>query len=263
MALEYFKERFSAMLSTPAPGTLFLDFDGVICDSLEECFRSSWLTAAGVPITAQAPPDPPFDAAYRARFNACRPFIRSGEDYLVVHEWAARGEVPPSQKAFDGSLDEKGPAQLEQMKKRLYAARDALLIHHRSLWLGWNPLYPGMSVALAAAADNPAVWILSTKKAEFIVEILAHCGVEWPLSRTLYTGTSRKLDLIDQKVGRAPAVLIDDQIDHLDFSHPSCRCFLARWGYIAPGAADRAAAGLDLAAATEMIRTFPRPRPAV
>ena len=44
----------------------------------------------------------------------------------------------------------------------------------------------------------------------------------------------------------APSVLIDDQIDHLDFSHPTCRCYLALWGYLPPGAKERARAALTL-----------------
>lgn len=250
------------MRDSSPPAFLFLDFDGVICNSLEECYRSSWLTGASIPITETPPPNPPFDAAYRKRFDACRPFIRSGEDYLVVHEWAARGEVPGDQAAFDRSLEAKGPAALSELKQRLYAVRDELLARHRNLWLGWNPLYPGMAQALALQAANPAVWVLSTKKAEFIVEILAHHGVRWPLERTLYTGPRRKLDLIQERVGAQPAMLIDDQVDHLAFDHPSCRCYLALWGYVSPGAPEKAAEHLTLGQALEVISSFPSPRPA-
>jgi phosphoglycolate phosphatase-like HAD superfamily hydrolase len=249
------------MRSDLSPAVLFLDFDGVICDSLEECFRSSWLTGAGIPVSAALPPDPPFDAAYRARFDACRPFIRSGEDYLVVHEWAARGQVPANQAAFDATLAQKGPQELAHLKQRLYAVRDALLEKHHTRWLGWNPLYPGMAGALAAQASNPDVWILSTKKAEFIVEILNHHGVNWPLGRTIYTGTRRKLDIIAERVGSRPSALIDDQVDHLDFAHPSCRCALALWGYVAPGAAENAPDSLTLDKAVELIASFPTRRP--
>jgi len=242
-----------------SPTTLFLDFDGVICDSLEECFRSSWLTGEGVEVNANLPPDPPFDASYRSRFNACRPFIRSGEDYLVVHEWAAQGRVPADQAEFDESLNAKGPAVLAELKRRLYAVREALLERHHALWLSWNPLYAGMGEVLGAQAANPAVWILSTKKAEFIGEILSHHGVSWPAARTVYTGTQKKLDLIESLLGNQPSRLIDDQVDHLDFGHPSCHCDLALWGYVAPGASTKAGSALTLPQALEVIRSFPSP----
>jgi len=246
--------------SWPEPEALFLDFDGVLCDSLEECYHSSWLALSGTPVTADRPPEPPFDAAYRARFDAARPFVRSGEDYLVVHQWAASGRVPPDQGAFDADLGARGPGALADLKARLYQVREALLAQHRDLWLSWNPLFAGVAEALAAQRDNPNVWVLSTKKAEFIVEILHKHGAAWPLDRTLYTGPRKKLDLIAERVGARPSVLVDDQIDHLDFDHPSCRCRLALWGYLAPGSAAAAADSIELAAFLELIRSFPRAR---
>jgi phosphoglycolate phosphatase-like HAD superfamily hydrolase len=244
------------MRPSPQAQVLYLDFDGVLCDSLEECFRSSWLARSGIPIGPQTPPDPPFDAAYRRQFDACRPFIRSGEDYLVVHEWAARGAVPSSQADFDASLASHGPDVMAVLKTKLYATRDALLAHHLDLWLSWNPLYDGIAEVLAAQAQNDSVWILSTKKAEFIGQILAHHGVPWPLERTLYTGTRKKLAIIDERSPAMPSALIDDQVDHLDFDHPRCQCYLALWGYVPPGAAAQARAALTLPQALDLISSF-------
>jgi phosphoglycolate phosphatase-like HAD superfamily hydrolase len=241
-----------------SPVALFLDFDGVICNSLEECYRSSWLTLTEVSIDETTPPDPPFDSAYRSRFNACRPFIRSGEDYLVAHEWAARGLVPNDQTAFDRSLEEKGPQVLTQLKAKLYRVRDDLLARHRSLWLSWNPLYEGIAEALKSQLDNPEVRILSTKKAEFIVEILEQHGVAWPLERTLYTGSRKKLDIVAEMASGQKSILIDDQVDHLTFSDPQCHCYLALWGYVDPEAVIRARETLTLAQAHDLISLFPR-----
>lgn len=248
------------MRSNPRSDILFLDFDGVLCDSLEECFRSSWLAGAGVSVGAGLPPEPPFDRPYRERFNACRPFIRSGEDYLVVHEWTARGAVPGSQAEFDASLAAHGPEAMGRKKDRLYAVRDQLLAYHRKLWLSWNPLYRGIAGALGSQVSNPDVWILSTKKAEFITEILAFHGVAWPPERTIYTGPRKKLDIIGASFPNRRAILIDDQVDHLDFGHPLCRCYLALWGYVAPGAQDRAGASLTLDQAVDRISSFPSVR---
>lgn len=235
---------------------LFIDFDGVICDSLEECFLSSWLALQGVGVGSDRPPEPSFDDEYRRLFRAARPYVRSGEDYLVVHGWAATGRVPASQDEFDADLEARGVETMAELKRRLYATREALLAHHRDLWLSWNPLYPGMAQALAAQASNPNVWILSTKKAEFIEQILGSQGVGWPLERTIYTGPRKKLEIIDADFG-GPSALIDDQIDHLDFGHPRCRCLLALWGYAPVGAEGRARESLSLSEGLDWIKTFP------
>lgn len=243
-----------------APEVLFLDFDGVICDSLEECLRSSWFAANGIAVGPDVPPDPPVDGDYRARFRACRPYIRSGEDYLVVHEWAAAGRVPADQAEFDRSLAAKGEAAMARAKQALYAVREDLLSRHRSLWLSWNPLYPGMAHALRGPASRSDCLILSTKKAAFIAEILRAEGLDWPLSRIHTTGPRAKLDMVAELAGPRPALLLDDQIEHLDFGHPTCRCVLALWGYVTPATAAAAADRLDLAAGLDLLRTFPGPR---
>jgi len=249
------------MRSFPPADTLYLDFDGVLCDSLEECYRSSWLAREGIAVGKPLPPEPPADPEYRARFRACRPFVRSGEDYLVVHDWAARGAVPHDQAEFDASLTARGPEQMARLKDRLYAVREQLLEQHRGLWLSWNPLYAGIGEALRSQADNPAVWILSTKKAEFITEILRKQEVSWPADRTVYTGPRRKLDLIAELNRGKTAVLVDDQIDHLDFASATVSCYLALWGYVSPGAADRAGAAMDLAEAAAAVTSFRGRRP--
>lgn len=246
------------MRFSQAPVALFLDFDGVICNSLEECYRSSWLALAAIPVGAALPPEPPSDSGYRSRFDACRPFVRSGEDYLVAHEWAAAGKVPADQAAFDGTLNTKGSQELAELKRRLYAVREDLLSRHRSLWLSWNPLYEGIATALKAQVENSGVWILSTKKAEFIAEILAFNGVKWPLNRTLYTGTRKKLDMVAELSPEQTSVLIDDQVDHLDFTDPLCRCYLASWGYVTAKTVSETPRTLSLPEAIELISLFPR-----
>lgn len=238
------------------PRWLFLDFDGVICDSLEECFQSSWLSDKAPAIGGAIPPPAPSDIAYRAAFRACRPFVRSGEDYVVLHRLIASGKAPESQAEFDAALSRVGPEGLAAIKAGLYAVRESLLELHRDLWLGWNPLYPGMAGALNRLASNPRARILSTKKAEFIAEILAHQGVLWPAERIIYSGKERKLDIVGRMAGGDPSILIDDQVEHLDFAHPSCSCYAALWGYVTLTAISESTPRLELGQALELMREF-------
>jgi hypothetical protein len=235
---------------------LFLDFDGVICDSLEECFQSSYLVDNAPDIGDERPPAAPDDAAYRAAFRACRPFIRSGEDYVVLHRLIAAGNAPQSQAEFDRALALVGQESLAEIKRGLYAVRESLLGLHRELWLGWNPLYDGMAVALNGIAGNARVRILSTKKAEFIAQILAHQKVEWPADRIIYSGKERKLDIVGRIAGAERSVLIDDQVEHLDFAHPSCACYAALWGYVTKSAIRESTPALSLEQALIFLRNF-------
>ncbi len=205
---------------------LFLDFDGVICDSLPECYQTSSR------LLPEFNPGPD----YASRFRAGRVYIRSGEDYVALHKMLREGRDPRSQQEFDAVLADLGPETMRRYKQDLYQLREAYLKEDPETWLGWNPLYEGMDVSLNAVREDPKVWILSTKKAEFIAEILSHHGVVWPLERIRYTDGKTKLSWIEQIAKGQPSELIDDQIDHLDFSHPTCTCRLALWGYASPEA---------------------------
>ena len=224
---------------------LFLDFDGVLCDSLEECFRSSWLALKGYQAGDELPLEIPVPADYRIRFRAARPYIRSGEDYLLLHQLLAEGRDPGSQKDFDKAQERAGKPVMDDYRSRIYAVRDDLLANHRQTWLGWNPLFAGVGAMLRQLGCGN-VWILSTKKASFIAGILVHHGVDWPVDRIVCSGDRKKLDWIADIAHGAPSVLLDDQIDHLDFQHASCRCLLARWGYVLPGENAQSVPGVDL-----------------
>ena len=216
------------------PNWLFLDFDGVLCDSLEECLRSSWLALSRVAIGPATPPEPPFDAEYRRAFLGCRPFVRSGEDYLVLHSLVQQGRGPRSQAEFDLELGRLGRPALDGLKTRLYQVREEMLNRHRSLWLSWNPLFAGIREVLQSLEAHPRAWILSTKKASFIQEILSYQGIVWPIERIQYSGSESKLGFVESLTNGGPSLLVDDQIDHLNFHHPTCLCALALWGYVDP-----------------------------
>lgn len=245
-----------AVNSDDLPSWLFLDFDGVLCDSLEECYQSSRLAEEGALISQAQLPADSRDDGYRGRFRSARPFVRSGEDYVVLHRLLERGRDPASQADFDQALAEVGTKELADIKRRLYLVRDALLEYHRRLWLGWNPLYPGMADALGRVVADDRVFIVSTKRASFIEEILAFNDVGWPASRILYSGSERKLAIVERVAGAERSMLVDDQVDHLDFSHQSCESRLALWGYVTPGATVAAVPGISLPDCLRLLERF-------
>jgi hypothetical protein len=88
-----------------------IDFDGVICDSLAECYLSS-AYALGLSIDLR---NLMVDPIYRS-FQKCRPFVRSGEDYIMIQHWLHQGrKLPADQKEFD-SLRQESKSHLAQYK---------------------------------------------------------------------------------------------------------------------------------------------------
>jgi phosphoglycolate phosphatase-like HAD superfamily hydrolase len=216
---------------------VFLDFDGVLCDSLPECLVSSWTAFYGL-LKGQLPDRVPL--ALRATFYQLRPYVRSGEDYVLLQELAEAGTSVHSQQDFDAQLRRRGSNTMQKYKQLIYQARSELLRTDRSYWIGLNRIYPFLLPHLTSWARNPCLHILSTKEASYILEILAAHGVRIDSSRVLHCGAQEKPRLITATARRlksARALWIDDQVDHLcsgteQFRDLDVYPCLASWGYV-------------------------------
>lgn len=222
-----------------APGVqtlLVLDFDGVICDSVDECFVTSWearLRLRGG--TGPAPAAPPGQAE---AFAHLRPFVRNGEDFLVILEAASTGTPLRDQAGFDAFAATIPPADLAGFTARFYEVRERMLVEDRPRWLRLNRVYPHARAALLAAirAGVP-LRILSTKRQPYILEILAANGIILPPEDVRHT-TEHKAPVVRALLdasGCGRAVFVDDQIDYLaGLDDPRIEGYLAVWGYVRP-----------------------------
>lgn len=214
---------------------VFLDFDGVICDSNLECLVSSWL-AYHHHFLNSVPTHAP--VTLRRQFTHLRPYVRSGEDFVLIQELLDRGTEIRSQEDFDLVAEARGSWLMGQYKELFYAARAQLLQADRQYWLGLNRLYSHVLEALPAWAASACFYIISTKKPEYICEILSNNGIQMTQDRVLYCRSRGKRELIAQVLrtkGVSRALFIDDQIDHLlDRAHtePLIEVALASWGYL-------------------------------
>ena len=217
------------------PGSLVvLDFDGVICDSLPECYVSSWHAYRGLDRPHPVLDDP---GAF-GRFTRLRPFVRSGEDYLLIHEAEDRGLEIADQRHFDALIAQAGPEGMRERKRRLYHARDQLIRGEPDYWIRLNPIYPHVQEHLPALAACERAIVLSTKRADLVSRILRYHGAGFPSPRVLEPGSRAKLVVIRELMSlrSAPsAVFVDDQVDHFRDSARTASgvaCLLAAWGYI-------------------------------
>ena len=214
---------------------LCLDFDGVICDSVLECLVSSWVAYHGDNGQDRVSMDS-LSVALRASFTALRPFIRSGEDYVLIQDLLAREQTVKHQAEFDRNIAAAGFSKMAEYKQRFYAARESLLATRRDYWFSLNRLYPHMAILLARYSALANMHIVSTKRSDFILEILRHNGIEYDASRVHYAAIAPKLEIVGRLINSlraGGAIFVDDQIDHLVGSrHPAIEPRLASWGYV-------------------------------
>lgn len=211
---------------------LALDFDGVLCDSLPECYFSSALSAFPGISQSELLQEIEKRSPRFLKFCRWRPFVRSGEDYVFIQHQLDRDLVPETQMEMDALLAQAGPEQMTQFKRTLYEVRDTLLAQEKPLWLSLNPVFPFLKPFLVDLSRNEHVWILSTKRPSFIREILLSNGVQWEGRRILEAAGERKIHVMDRHWGeQAAVVFLDDQPDHFQGLPDRVRCVLPTWGY--------------------------------
>ncbi|MBN1697202.1 MAG: HAD family hydrolase [Spirochaetales bacterium] len=212
---------------------LVLDFDGVICDSINECFVSSSVAYHELYKKGGLVMLP---VAAISAFTVHRPFVRRGEDYLFIQEIIEKGITIRNQESFDRYCGHEGEEKKSLFKALFYQARTALLEDEREYWMGLNPVFSHMQGPLRSAIRSPGFYILSTKREDFIRDICMHWGLSPRPGCVIDSGKERKLSIVSSlldglKMKRA--VFIDDQIDHLRENEDGrIRPCLASWGYI-------------------------------
>lgn len=214
---------------------LFLDFDGVICDSAEECWESAtraYKSLKGERAVRFSPED-------KDLFLRYRPFIRNGEDYIILLD-AVREEISlESQDDFDALHAQFSPDELERFHEAFIEGRKMFLEEDREGWLEMNPLFPEVEETIRRCAGAESARILSTKPVDDIRLILDHWGVRWVESRIIYTPGKRKMayirDFLDTQAGndKGSASFVEDQYANLRTGDdPRISGYLAEWGYI-------------------------------
>ncbi len=210
---------------------LVLDFDGVICDSIDECFVSSWAAYhelhLGRPSAAATPDD-------REGFARLRPFVRSGEDFVLIQEILERGLAVSDQAGFDKVSRDGGMAS--RYRELFYRAREEFLKRDRAAWLALNRVYPHVKRALGRLPASAALSVLSTKKPPFIAEILSANGILIPERQIVWSADEPKLSVVGRLLraaGRDEAVFVEDQVDAIAGNTDlRIRVYLATWGYV-------------------------------
>ncbi len=212
----------------------FIDFDGVFCDSLTECFVSSWIAyhqlyRKSSPVCIQ------LDS--RSLYDTYRPLIRRGGDYVILQHCVYENIPLNDQSDFDAVEASLGELA-DEFHTLFYDARKDLLKEDKDFWNSLNHVFSDFLVPAKAWAKNPACYVLSTKEAPFLREILLANGIDWPLERLICSGKRPKIEFIKEVLeatDQKSAMLFEDQVDHLYRLNDSrVRGYLASWGYVKP-----------------------------
>ncbi len=215
------------------------DFDGVVCDSVIECFVAAYnaygklrnssfqrvLNIETIPLEE------------REEFRRLRVYLKGAEDFTPLLMTMEQNLNITSQEAFN-SFKETQKEQLPESVAAFYAERDFLLQHEKELWLSLNPLFEQVGQAFKQRDSFENLRVLTTKRQQDAYEIFQYQGIAFPKEQILYAKADDKSQRLPELLESNQAdfhesVYVEDQVDFLVASKKrNIGSFLTDWGYV-------------------------------
>ena len=224
------------------PALLALDFDGVICDGMQEYFESAWGAYRRLrPAASSRPPAGLFE-----QFARLRPIVETGwEMPTLLHAvlgGAGEAEILASWRP-DAWLANLG-ATRETAAAALDHTRDEWIARDESSWLAAHRFYPGMIERLRALVGGPIqVYVITTKGGRFAQKLLERQGVALAPSQVYGKEARRpKRAILRELSGGGDGAgiwFVEDRLPTLrdvkaEPALARAGLFLAAWGYNTP-----------------------------
>jgi FMN phosphatase YigB (HAD superfamily) len=229
-----------------------LDFDGVLCDSIDECMWVSYMAyreMQGVGAeTAELNPD--FINAFRRMRYLVRPAREYWAlvHYLVSPDVERRGDI--NQPEFD-AFARRYADSLAAYEPRFFAERRRMQRDQPERWLALHRPYKEAMSGLRLLSERYPVHVVTTKDRWSVERLADAWNLGLPSSRfwTHDTGMS-KPECVLRIATEASAVVhavhfVDDHFSHLhEVAATGAKCYWATWGYT-PQLAGTAACGVE------------------
>jgi phosphoglycolate phosphatase-like HAD superfamily hydrolase len=212
---------------------LVLDFDGVICDALEECALVTWLGAhppqRDRPVSTYLPVMP---RGFRERFRTVREHSRVLAHFVVAHRpMSAHIATNARFRILFGAIADE---YVRDFVVGATAARTRCRVEEAGTWLGMHTLYPGIAQLLRAHAE--AVAVVTAKDADSVRAILEYHGLGDTVGE-VFGETASKADAIRELCARhrlrpEQLIFVDDNLGNaLQVAATGAKVRWATWGY--------------------------------
>jgi phosphoglycolate phosphatase-like HAD superfamily hydrolase len=226
---------------------LIMDFDGVVCDALEECALVTWLgvhpPSPRVAVSSQLTAMP---RGFVDRFRNIRGFARLLEHFLVAHRPAAARITTRPQ--FETAFRAIARAYVREFSRGASGARQRCREEEPSFWLDLHTVYPGIAELLRDRAGEVAV--VTAKDESSVRAILEHHGLGDAVAEVIGE-CGRKADAVRDLCARhgvssATVTFVDDNLANVAaVAATGASAHWAMWGYhTAHDLADAARAGV-------------------
>lgn len=219
---------------------LALDFDGVVWDSVGECYHMARRAVRS--LWGEDPPE-----CERA-FRSGRWLVRCGGDFLTLLDLAATdpaGDLTGFSKTEFVRRYSSDP-RTDAFEKEFYRQRQQAREHEPQAWMAMQSAYPEFLSEISGLQAAFQELVVCTTKDEASARLLLETvGLRnlsiWGKEHGLDKGEQMR-DLLHQRGLEASQVcFLDDLLDNLEQVQPTgARLFLADWGYNTPAEQEEA-----------------------
>lgn len=216
---------------------LALDFDGVVCDALNECAVVTWFGVhLGVPERFGPETIEEVPAEFVQQFVRCRAFSKHLGHFYLAFNPAIRDIQ--SQSSFDALYAETPVAEVEAFVNQANRFRSAARHSRLSQWLAEHKVYDEVT-RLIRSATVP-VYIVTAKDATSVLQILEHQGIrldEKYVYGELRSKTDALKEIADRHAGSdvGGVGFLDDNIQNvIGAKSHGFSARWATWGYNVP-----------------------------
>lgn len=226
---------------------LFLDFDGVLCDSCLETARISWMASSEIWKKWQEGDIP---TNYLKKFKLLRPLLETGYEAIalikMIDEDYSEGFIKQNFHFLKEQFFTSASMNRENLIKLFGKVRDDWARLSPATWLKWHKFYPCASPILEVGKKYyKETFIVTTKEKRFAEKLLNGFKIDFDPGKIygLESGERKGKIIADilreQKDKPSQAVIVEDRLKTLlSFTeNPSIKgaaLFLAGWGYVFP-----------------------------
>jgi len=215
---------------------LALDFDGVICNSIDECLLVSYYAYTNTS-------DLSFDFSeinsnYKKQFRKYRYLVGPAHQFYYLWEIIINNNenIP---EIFNKINSNK---KLEEgFSNKFYTIRKELINDNYQRWIRLNPFYDDLFLILKENIDLNDLYIVTSKDLISVNKLLIsnsiYIDIEHIFSRELSFSKVKLFKLLNDKyqIPYNNIIFVDDKISHLiEVKSLGVHCYLSMWGYIGP-----------------------------
>lgn len=216
---------------------IVFDFDGVVCDSTDECMVTAWNAwqlwnkKDGFRRTVAE-----FSDKEIKSFRKLRPYVRGAGEYYILCNSLEENIPILNQGDFD-KYAEQWKENTNPFKKIFFQCREKLRTEDLEAWIKLHPVYSEVIVVLQQLNTQKRLYIATMKDGQSVKLILNYHGIDIPQEKLLdQSQVASKLEALNrisqmEAIGKDEMLFIDDNFTHLVQPYKNgYLVYLSSWG---------------------------------